>query len=214
MGDCLITHVPQNGWIESAQGGKLSIGEIVNQFSIINLKCSSNSLMEGPTMSLCLQGNLTNPIQDCQPRCSMRLISGITISATSCLLNNVEVHCTDPAKPGTRAHIYCRERYERRSGPKLQITICGDDGVWSPIPEACTPICGEETAAGTPLVIGGFQASINEVPWHVGIYKFNGFEFTLQCGGSIINERMIVSVIPGTKRCGDFFSVLKMRLKI
>lgn len=186
--------MPENGWIESAPGEKLSIGSIVNQFSIINFRCSANSLLEGPSMSYCSQGSFTNPIPDCQLRCNTTLISGITITASSCLLNNAEVHCTDPAKPGTQAHVYCRERYERRSGPKLQITVCGDDGIWSPIPDACTPICGEATAAGSPLVIGGFQASINEVPWHATIYKFNGFEYTLQCGGSILNERMIVSV--------------------
>lgn len=193
-GDCTIDRVPQNGWIENAQGRKLSFGEIVSQFSTIHINCSANSLLEGPTMSLCHQGKWTNPILDCQPRCSSRYISGITIVASTCLLNNVEVHCSDPAKPGTQAHVYCRERYERPWGSK-QITICGDDGVWKPIPETCTPICGEETAAGTPYVVGGFQASINEVPWHVAIYKFNGREFTLQCGGSIINERLIVSAI-------------------
>lgn len=191
-GDCVIQRVPQNGWIEDAQGKKLAIGEIVNQFSTININCSANNLAEGQTMRLCHQGKWSSPIPDCQPRCSPRYISGITIVATTCSLNDVEVHCTDPAKPGTQAQVFCRERYERPRGSK-QITICGDDGAWKPIPETCTPICGEEAAAGTPFVIGGFQASINEFPWHVIIYKNNGREFTLQCGGSIINERIVVS---------------------
>lgn len=191
-GDCVIDRVPQNGWIENAQGRKLAIGEIVNQFTTISINCSENNRLEGSNMRLCHQGKWSSPILDCQPRCSSRYISGITIVATTCLLNNVEVHCTDPAKPGTQAHVYCRERYERSRGSK-QITICGDDGSWKPVPETCTPICGEDSASGSPYVIGGFQASINEVPWHVIIYKFNGREFTLQCGGSIINERIVVS---------------------
>lgn len=194
MGDCIITDVPQNGWTESAQGEKLTIGEIVSQFATVNYKCSANSLIAGPSVNLCYRGNWTNPIQNCEFRCSARLISGISIVASSCLLNNAEVRCSDPAKPGTRARVYCRERYERRSGPELQITKCGDDGIWTPTPEGCTPICGEEVAAGTPFVIGGFRASINEVPWHVGIYKHIGTDFSLQCGGTIINERIIVSV--------------------
>lgn len=210
MGDCSIARVPQNGWIESAQGEKLTIGDTVNQFSIVNYKCFANSLIEGPTVNLCHQGKWTNPILDCQPRCSTRLISGITISATSCVLNDVEVRCTEPAKPGTRAHVYCRDRYERPSGSKLQITICSEYGSWTPIPEACTPICGEESA-GTPYIVSGFQASINEVPWHVGIYKLNGMAFGLQCGGSIINERIIVSVIDQMK--WRFFSVLLLLFK-
>lgn len=168
VSDCIISNVPQNGWVESAQGKKLAFGEVINQFATVNYKCAANSLMEGATSNMCYRGNWTNPILDCQIRCSTKLITGLSIVAANCLLNNKDVSCTDPAIPGTRANVYCRERYERKSGPKLQITICGDDGIWSPVPEACTAICGEEVAAGTPFVVGGFRASINEVPWHVG----------------------------------------------
>lgn len=54
---------------------------------------------------------------------------------------------------------------------------------------------GEEAPEGTPYVVGGFKASINQVPWHAGIYKFNGTGYGLQCGGTIINARVIISAM-------------------
>lgn len=56
-------------------------------------------------------------------------------------------------------------------------------------------LLGEEAPSGTPYVVGGFQASINQVPWHAGVYKFNGSGFSLQCGATIINARVIVSAM-------------------
>lgn len=96
---------------------------------------------------------------------------------------------------GTYARVNCRDRYVRQSGSKQQIITCGDDGVWTPLPDTCSPICGEEAPEGTPYVVGGFSASINEVPWHVGIYKFNGTGYSLQCGGTIINARVVISAM-------------------
>lgn len=196
-GACRVTKVPRNGWIEYAfePRDKLSPGEIVNSITTVNYKCLVNHLIEGPTANFCFQGAWRNPVPDCQPRCSTKAITGVSIVATSCFLNDVEVRCSDPAQPGTYARVNCRDRYMRQSGSKQQIITCGDDGVWSPLPDVCSPICGEEAPEGTPYVVGGFHASINEVPWHVGIYKFNGNGYSLQCGGTIINARVVVSAM-------------------
>lgn len=220
IGACRITKVPRNGWIEysSPPYDKLSPGEIVNGFTTVNYKCLVNHLIEGPTANFCINGAWRSPIPDCQPRCSTKAITGVSIVATSCFLNDAEVRCSDPAQPGTYARVNCRDRYVRQSGSKQQIITCGDDGVWAPLPDVCSPICGEEApegmrvhaipscsiwylkyfnivTIGTPYVVGGFHASINEVPWHVGIYKFNGGGYSLQCGGTIINARVIVSAM-------------------
>lgn len=207
VGACRISKVPRNGWIEFAYEprDKLAPGEIVNSLTTVNYKCLANHLIEGPTANFCFQGQWRNPIPDCKPRCSTKAISGVSIVATSCFLNDVEVRCSDPAEPGTYARVNCRDRYVRQSGSKQQIITCGDDGVWTPTPDTCSPICGEEAPEGTPYVVGGFQASINEVPWHVGIYKFNGTGYSLQCGGTIINARVIVSAM----HC-KFFPLFKL----
>lgn len=188
--------MPRNGWIEYASDhNKLSPGEFVNTLTTVNYKCLENYLVEGPTANFCFQGRWRNEIPDCQPRCSTKAITGVSIVATSCFLNDIEVRCSEPAQPGTIARVNCRDRYERQSASKQQIISCGDDGIWSPLPEVCSPICGEEAPAGTPYVVGGFNASINQVPWHVGIYKFNGTGYSLQCGGTIINARVVISAM-------------------
>lgn len=91
---------------------------------------------------------------DCEPRCSTQAISGVSITATSCYLNDVEVRCSEPAKPATVARINCRDRYERvNTYVKQHIISCGDDGIWSPSPEPCSPICGEEAPKGAYSLI-------------------------------------------------------------
>lgn len=196
-GSCRILQIPRNGWIEEAAepNDKLSPGETVNPLTTVNYKCLINYFIKGKTTNICIQGAWRNPIPDCQPTCSTKAITGVSIVATSCSLNDVEVDCSQPAQPGTIVRINCRDRYERQSGSRQQILICDDDGVWSPSPEVCSPICGEEAPEGTPYIVGGFSASINQVPWHAGIYKFTGTRYSLQCGGTIINARVIISAM-------------------
>lgn len=167
----------------------------MNSITTVNYKCLENHLIEGVTANFCFQGAWRSEVPDCQPRCSTKAITGISIVATSCFLNDVDVSCSEPAKPGTIARVNCRDRYERQSGSKQQIISCGDDGIWSPLPDTCSPICGEEAPEGTPYVVGGFQASINEVPWHAGLYKFDGTKYSLQCGATILNARVVLSAM-------------------
>lgn len=197
LGACRISKIPRNGWVEYAfpPNDKLGPGEFVNSGTIVNFKCLVNHIIEGPTANFCFQGKWKDQVPDCKPRCSTKAISGISITPTACYLNDIEVRCSEPAQPGTIARINCRDRYERQSTAKQQVINCGDDGIWSPLPETCSPICGEEAPTGTPYVVGGFEASINKVPWHAGIYKFNGNGFSLQCGGTIINARVVVSAM-------------------
>jgi len=145
--------------------------------------------------NLCFNGKWATEVPDCQPFCSTKVITGVSIVATSCFYNDVEVRCSEPAQPGTIARINCRDRYERSNPTKQQIISCGDDGNWSPPPEVCTPICGEEAPEGTPYVVGGFVTNITKVPWHVGVYKFNGKTYEIHCGATIINARVVISAM-------------------
>lgn len=197
-GACRIDKIPRNGWIESAAPPfeRFSPGEYVNPFSVVNFKCLERHIIEGPTASFCTQSKWTNEVPNCEPRCSTKDITGISIIPSSCFLNDKEVRCSEPAKPGTIARINCRERYERGSNARQQIITCDDNGVWSPLPEVCTPICGEEAPSGTPYVIGGFKTEIGNVPWHAGIYRDNGGgRFDLQCGATILNARVVISAM-------------------
>lgn len=144
-GECVIMKLPKNGWIELPFGShdKLSPGEIINAFTIVNYKCFPNHIVDGgSTSNICVENAWKYPIPDCQPRCSANVITGVSFDATNCYLDNVEVSCHEPAKPNTTAYLSCRRRYERESGAKQQIVTCGEDGVWEPLPNACSPICG------------------------------------------------------------------------
>lgn len=65
----------------------------------------------------------------------------------------------------------------------------------TPTAQVCSPICGEESPDGTPYIVGGHVGNITSVPWHVGIYKFNGITFGYHCGGTILNARVVLSAM-------------------
>lgn len=194
-----MTKIPRNGWIQysTPPHEHLFPGDFVDSLSSVTYKCLENHLVdaENATTNFCYRGQWRHEVPNCQPRCSTKSISGVSIFASICHLGNREVRCTDPAVPGTIARVNCRDRYERQTVSRLQIITCTEEGIWNPLPETCTPICGEEAPAGTPYIVGGFNASITKVPWHVGIYKSSAYDqsYVLQCGGTIINARVVIT---------------------
>lgn len=146
-GACHITKVPRNGWIENPFDNKesLSPGDFVNSYTTIIYKCFKNHIIVGATANTCIQGAWRKPVPECQPRCRAEAIFGASIFASGCFLDGKDVECNEPAKLGTTAHIKCRDHYEWKSTSKEQIITCGDDGVWLPMPDICSPICGIKT---------------------------------------------------------------------
>lgn len=197
---CRVTKIPRNGWIEysTPPHDRLSPGEFVNSLTSVTYKCLENHIIDDDSnaANICFRGEWKEAIPNCQPRCSTKSITGVSIVASSCYLDDQEVRCSEPAKPGTIARINCRDRYERQTVARQQIITCADDGIWNPLPETCSPTCGEEAPEGTPYIVGGFNAQITQVPWHVGIYKnTGGSSYAFQCGGSIINARVVISAM-------------------
>lgn len=195
-GSCQITKIPRNGWIEqiAPPNYKLSYGEYVDSISEVRYRCQSNHLPNGADTNFCFQGEWKFGVPDCEPFCSTKVISGVSIQPVSCYIGDTDVRCTEAAKPGTIARISCRSRYEL-PGTKQQILTCSENGEWSPQPQVCTATCGEEAPSGTPYIVGGFETNITKVPWHAGIYKRDGNTFQLQCGGTIVNARVIISAM-------------------
>lgn len=116
-----------------------------------------------------------------------------------CSLNDTKVDCNKAATQGTIAYVRCRDGYQR-SGPKDQVITCGEHGVWSPQPKKCTPICGEipvkkqKNPKPNHHNHGHYaQTSVPVIPWHVGIYKATASSYDLECGGSIISERAVLT---------------------
>lgn len=200
IGGCLIDKIPNNGWIEESDppNNKLENGLSVNNFIAVRYKCLDNHFVFGPATNFCAQDKWILPVPDCKPytkKCSPKAISGISIIANRCMLNELDVQCTEPAEPGTVAYISCRYLYERQNGTKQQIVLCGDDGNWTPTPTRCSQICGELPSTGTPYTIAETKSLITQAPWHVGLYKYNGESYELQCGATIVNARVVISAM-------------------
>lgn len=123
--------------------------------------------------------------------CAADAINSFSFVAPNCSFNNKETNCLDPAKPGAIAHIKCRDHYKRQEGE--QITFCGEDGIWSPLPEAWSQICGEKALEVVPNSVGGFYKDITKSPWHVGIYIVEGTSCAFLCDGTILNALIIIS---------------------
>lgn len=166
----------------------MSTGEFVPSLTQIVYKCLQNHVAKGATTNICIDGKWRDEAPDCNPFCNATAITGVSFFPISCKLNDVERRCGKPAEPGTIVRINCRDRYERHIQAKQQVVACGDDGLWASLPVPCTPICGEPASIDKPH-------STPRVPWHVAIYKRNGDNDDFRCGGTIINERVIVSAM-------------------
>lgn len=195
-GSCPILRIPQNGWIENTAPPhkRLSIGEYVDNFSIVKFRCHDHYNTTGASQSFCNSGTWSKEVSDCEAFCDPRVINTYTLQATYCRLNGRSVPCYEKTRPGTKADVNCQHRYER-SGPTLQVVTCSENGIWTPQPQPCTPICGEEAPDGVAYIVGGHEANILKAPWHAVIYLGRGRGLDLICGGTILNERVIASAM-------------------
>lgn len=194
---CTIDNIPQNGfvWISHLKK-RLRINDVLHKFTQIEYTCIENHYIVGNLTNFCDSGTWENAVPDCQPRCSPSTISSITFLA-SCYLKmddqEKEVRCTDPAVPGTIARINCKWGYQSLNS-QIQLLTCDNDGRWFPLPNQCTQICGEEAVEGVPFIVGGENANVKNVPWHVGIYTNFGNKSDVNvCGGTIISAKVVIS---------------------
>lgn len=196
---CRADVIPVNGdaYFQYDPNKKVSYGEIVDNFISITYKCIENHHLIGNASNICINGRWQSPKPQCKPRCSPTEIQGVTISANCfSIVNNVQksTSCIRPVEPGTIAYVSCQRGYEK-IGTQQTLT-CDDDGRWQPPPQRCTQICGEINE-GAAYVVGGSTTNITRVPWHVGIYKKNGYDSKFQqiCGGVILTSRVVVSAM-------------------
>lgn len=192
---CRADIIPVNGdaYYQYDTDKKVSYGEIVDNFISITYKCIDNHFLIGNETNICINGRWQSPKPQCKPRCNPTEIQGVTISANCfSIVNNVQksTSCIRPVEPGTIAYVSCTRGYEK-TGPQQTLT-CQPDGRWQPSPQRCTQICGEINE-GAAYVVGGSSTNITRVPWHVGIYKKNGYESKFQqiCGGTIISSKVV-----------------------
>lgn len=139
----------------------------------------------------CFEGNWAEAVPTCEKTCSA--IVEHTVSVT-CEYKRSSVSCAGgPIWPGTIASIICKPGYEK---PKNRIVhdniICQENSEWNYSAFHCEMICGKLSSNDKTI---GVMDNNTKVPWHVGIYSdlSERQTFVHHCGGTILNERLIVS---------------------
>lgn len=194
FGICTIAQIPANGYVEyfDLPGARLRMNKIVGDQTKIRFTCMEGYIIEGNGVILCQNGTWDADIPTCERFCPA-VPNSIAHSAI-CNLKNRSVNCTKVAKPSTIASVRCKFGYSSINSMTQQIT-CGTDGQWHPKPSPCRPTCGERVFGRNSSIVGGYQSTITQIPWHVNIYKRNISDQTFQpiCGGTILNAKMIIS---------------------
>lgn len=71
---------------------------------------------------------------------------------------------------------------------------CLEGGKWDSVPIECKPICGRLTSKSVSLIVGGADAGgITQAPWQAAIYRKTKGSYKLDCGGSILTKRIVIS---------------------
>lgn len=197
---CRLDNIPiaGNAYYESNPNQRLQYGEKISNFISIEYRCIENHVLYGNSSNFCIDGKWIFTEPECKPRCSSKKIMGWTLVANCKIDENTtqrDTSCNAPAVPGTIATVNCQQGYQR-FGSYSHTAVCGSDGRWNPLPEKCTPICGE-ISHGDALIVGGNRSAISKVPWHAGIYRKyrENYGFEQICGGSIISSKVIVSAM-------------------
>lgn len=193
---CRITETPLNGWIElsTTPNVKLPLGTVVNPFIKVEYRCLENHGLVGVHQNFCFNG-WRFAVPTCRPVCSTDMLDGVSIAAVSCLSDGQDTVCEKIARPGTVARIKCRQGYEMPGFPDTQHATCDENGRWTPMPQICIATCGEESPSVSPYIVGGIETNITAAPWHAIIYKQHNTGPVYQCGGTIINARLIITAI-------------------
>lgn len=191
---CRLTDIPINGYVSSieSQTIRINVNDIVGNLGQIQYSCIENHYVIGNATNVCYGGQWLYGMPECQPRCNPREVSSITYLA-NCRANGKEISCTEPATPGTVARINCQRGYNSVTPEQQQVLSCRTDGRWFPPVQPCVQICGREGPDGTPYIVGGHVTNITKIPWHVGIYRKLHGDFQQQCGGTIINPKVVIS---------------------
>lgn len=191
--------MPRKGWIEYGPHEKLSLGEYVAHQTKVKSRCIKNYAIDASESkwSTCINGEWSTNFPDCFAVCSHKEIASISTKLVDCSLHDNKMDCSKPATQGTIAHIRCRDGYQR-SGARDQVITCDENGIWMPQLKKCTPICGEIPVKKHKRPNHNNNhvdsaSSVPTIPWHVGIYMATDTSYELECGGSIISERAILT---------------------
>ncbi|XP_049821425.1 modular serine protease isoform X2 [Aethina tumida] len=184
-GDCILPNQPENGKLYLISGSYVPLTR-VNPGTLIRLVCDARY---GPTSdrmySICFDGKWDETLE-CKQSC--KSISSSKTMRVNCTYGDKSRSCEN-AIEGTLLNFSCEPFYENTGTDSW--SYCSG-GFWSHTPK-CTPVCGQKTVKSAQLSVGGTKVVKGDYPWQVGLFKNIDGSFTNICGGSLLNERIILT---------------------
>lgn len=132
--DCRILNIPSNGRVvlSADPAHRLNFYDVISNFDSVQYTCNTNHYISGNVKKFCVNGDWTNPVPDCEPKCDIRAISSIShvahCSRTAYGVSEIVLRCgrNDLVDPGTEARIVCQGGYQSTT-PHEQVTMCRDE---------------------------------------------------------------------------------------
>lgn len=188
-GSCIIPRHPENGNVSVwGSTSNYSPGERVKASTLLIFKCRKGYKVTGPTnLLLCEEGQWSPKVPECQRLCPP--INNDENTEVTCTFKRLPISCSEPIAE-TQAKFSCKPFYELSSREPTRYCL---DGSWDLAPPSCVPVCGQKNARATELLIGGQKVKRGHYPWTIALYKKKSEGFSHICGGSLLNQRIVVT---------------------
>lgn len=185
--------------VELVFGNNFTIGDRVQNLQTLNIVCDSGydfvKKDKDDDIITCADNKWNKKFPLCIELCPGNETGGYT-TQSKCSFKGERVSCNKNQAPETLAEITCAVGYQlSKNATGSQLLTCLEGGKWDLKPVKCTPICGRISAKSVPLIVGGETTDIKLVPWQVAIYKMkaNKSDYKLQCGGTILTKKIVLS---------------------
>ncbi|KAL3276512.1 hypothetical protein HHI36_011890 [Cryptolaemus montrouzieri] len=156
--------------------------------TIISISCGKGYIpIPDHTLSHCNAGQWSPPLPICKQTCPA--FKSTDDTEVTCRYLGRKVSC-NAAIDHTQAEFKCN-RYHRLSTTE-NVRYCFE-GTWNEEKPTCEPVCGEKRVHPEQLIIEGKIVERGNYPWTIAIYKRKTNGYNLVCGGTLINQRVIVT---------------------
>ncbi|KAL3276513.1 hypothetical protein HHI36_011891 [Cryptolaemus montrouzieri] len=184
---CILPN-PENGKFNISALKQDALGESVPEGAIINISCQNGYIaVPDHTLSYCIAGRWNPSLPLCKKICPPFMST--EVMEVTCRYNGVVTNCST-AIDHTIAEFNCKPYHKLSTIENFRYCF---DGSWSEDKPNCRPICGEKRVQPKKLIIGGQIADRGNYPWTIAIYKKKTDNYKLICGGTLINQRVIVT---------------------
>ncbi|KAL3276516.1 hypothetical protein HHI36_011893 [Cryptolaemus montrouzieri] len=186
-GSCTLPNI-ENGKFNILGEMDGAAGESVAAGTILTISCGKGYIaIPDHTLSHCNAGQWSPSLPICKQICpAFKSTEDMTVT---CRYNGAEISC-NAAVDHTQAEFKCKAYHKLSTIESVRYCF---EGTWNEEKPTCKPVCGEKRVNPKTLIIGGQIVKRGNYPWTIAIYKRKTDGYRLVCGGSLINQRVIVT---------------------